>query len=107
MQNANGQKYPQIYAYFAKKSPEPQTEAKNPRSSEKTPAVATLYLTTKVHQALAIINVSQMSPGNPFNEDTHSSGQRRGLLNSSGPLQPVLFPKQIFGFRIEKVGIRG
>src|SRR5271156_5797084 len=35
-------KYTQINAYLAKKSPDTQTKAKIPRSSEKSPAVATL-----------------------------------------------------------------
>ena len=38
-------KYTQINAYLAKKSSETQTKAKIPRSSEKSPAVATLPLT--------------------------------------------------------------
>ena len=37
-------KYTQINAYLAKKSPDTQTKAKIPRSSEKSPAVATLFL---------------------------------------------------------------
>jgi len=38
-------KYTQINAYLAKKSPDTQTKAKIPRSSEKSPAVATLVKT--------------------------------------------------------------
>jgi len=37
-------KYTQINAYLAKKSPDTQTKAKIPRSSEKYPAVATLQM---------------------------------------------------------------
>ena len=45
-------KYTQINAYLAKKSPDTQTKAKIPRSSEKSPAVATLVSTVNYPIAL-------------------------------------------------------